>query len=450
MATAEELKSFEALEAWDTEHVIHPQLVLDDNLTPVVMVEGDGVYVRDIRGREYLDATGSGLWLGQVGHGRKELAEAARSQLEKLEFFGSFWNYTNEPAIELSRRLVELATPGLNRVYYTTGGAESNEIAMMMARLYHYRRGEEQRTVILARERGYHGITYGARAATGVDMYHIGVGPLPEGFVHLRAPDPYRIEDCTNVCLEELEATIERIGASRIAAMIGEPILGVGGMLVPPDDYWPRVQELLHSHGILLMLDEVVSGYGRTGTWWGAEQWGLEPDFLNTAKGLTSGYFPLGAVIVRDSVAEVVMGGEGFANGFTYTGHPTGCAIALKNLDIIVSEGLLENAHEVGAYLLSRLEELLELPIVGHVRGRGLMLGIELVEDKETKAPATALGKAIGQMFVSETGVFVRNVFNSLVLSPPLVFEKQHCDQVVDALRSVLERSEPDGTIRPA
>jgi PLP-dependent transaminase len=448
VAATDSVERARSLQQWDLDHIIHPQLVLEEKLEPVVIVEGDGVYVRDISGREYLDATGSALWCGQVGHGRKEIAEAARDQYERLEFFGSFWNYTNEPAIELSRRLVELAPPGLEQVYFTAGGGESNEIAMLMARLYHHRRGDMDRHVILARKRGYHGITYGARAATGVDMYHVGVGPLPEGFVHLTAPDPYRMENCTDDCIAELEETIERIGPDRIAAMIGEPIPGVGGMLVPPDDYWPRVHEVLKRHGILLMLDEVVSGYGRTGTWWAAQQWGVEPDFLNTAKGLTSGYFPLGAVLVRDSVAEVVMGGEGFVNGFTYTGHPVGCVIGLTNLDILERERLIDNAREMGAYLLRGLETLLDLPVVGEVRGRGLMLGIELVEDKETKEPATDLGKALGARFVRDTGVFVRNVFNALVLSPPFTFQEEHCDAVVAALRSVLERCEPDGTIR--
>jgi putrescine aminotransferase len=448
VATTDSRQRAGSLRNWDLEHVIHPQLVLEEQLQPVIMVGGDDVYVTDIDGRRYLDATGSGLWLGQIGHGRKEIAEVAAAQLEQMEFFGSFWNYTNEPAIELSRRLVELATPGLEQVYFTAGGGESNEIAMMMARLYHHRRGETDRHVILARKRGYHGITYGARAATGVEMYHHGVGPLPDGFVHLMAPDPYRMENCTDACVAELEETIERIGPNKIAAMIGEPIPGVGGMLVPPDDYWPRMHEVLKSHGILLMLDEVVSGYGRTGTWWGAQQWGVEPDFLNSAKGLTSGYFPLGAVIVRNSVAEVVMGGEGFPNGFTYTGHPVGCAIGLKNLEIVEREDLIDNAREMGAYLLKGLETLLDLPVVGEVRGRGLMLGIELVTDKETKEPATDLGKALGARFVPETGVFVRNVFNALVLSPPFTFQREHCDAVVDALRTMLERSEPDGTIR--
>jgi putrescine aminotransferase len=443
-----QLKKPEALAAWDQEHIIHPQLVRPPTISPVVMAEGDGVVVRDVFGREYLDATGSGVWCGQVGHGRAELADVARRQIEKLEFFCSFWNYTNEPAILLSERLAELATRGLDQVYYTTGGSESNEIAMLLARQYHFRRGEPDRTIILSRKRGYHGITYGARAATGVEMYHQEVGPLPEGFVHLTAADPYRMEDCTDFCVRELEETIARLGAQNIAAMIGEPIPAVGGMLVPPDDYWPRMHGVLKEHGILLMSDEVVSGYGRTGTWWGVDQWGVEPDFLNTAKGITSGYFPLGAVLVRGEIADVVMGGDGFPNGFTYTGHPLGCAIALANLDIIEREELLANAERMGSYLLRGLQTLLDLPVVGEVRGRGLMLGIELVEDTESKTPAFALGKAVGQRFVHDTGVFVRNVFNSLVLSPPLIFDEADCDRVVEALRFMLERCEPDGTIR--
>jgi adenosylmethionine-8-amino-7-oxononanoate aminotransferase len=443
-----QLPDAKTLEGWDRKHIIHPQFPRDSAATPVVMVEGSGVFVRDINGRQYLDATGSGVWCGQVGHGRRELADVGREQLERMEFFCSFWNYTNDQSVRLSQRLADLATPGLDNVYYTMGGSESTEIAILIARQYHYRRGDPARTIIISRDRAYHGITYAARAATGVEMYHKEVGPLPGDFVHLSAADPYRMPDCTDFCVNELERMIARLGANNIAAMIGEPIPAVGGMLVPPDDYWPRMHEVLKEHGILLIFDEVVSGYGRTGTWWGAQQWGIEPDFLSTAKGITSGYFPLGAVLVRDSIAEVVTRGDGFPNGFTYTGHPVGCAIALKNLEIIERESLLENAEKMGRYLLNGLETLLDLPVVGEVRGRGLMLGIELVEDKVSKTPAVTLGKALGERFVPETGVFVRNVFNSLVLSPPLIFSESDCDAVVDALRSMLERSEPDGTIR--
>jgi adenosylmethionine-8-amino-7-oxononanoate aminotransferase len=441
--------TLEELRAFDAAHNIHPQLAPTPETRPTMMVTGRGARLYDSTGTEYLDATG-GLWLAQVGHGRRELAEAAREQMERLEFFASFWDFTNEPAARLTKRLLELATPGMGYVYYTAGGGESNEIAIMMARLYHHRRGEHGRHVILSRQSAYHGVTYGARAATGLDVFHVGVGPLPEGFVHLTAPHPYRVESCTDTCVSELEETIERIGAGRIAAMIGEPVMGVGGMVVPPDDYWPRVRDVLRRHGILLILDEVVTAYGRTGTWFGAEQWGLEPDFLSTAKGLTSGYIPLGAVIVRDTVGDVIVSEDGFVSGFTYTGHPTACAVALRNLELIDSEGLLENAREMGAYLLEGLRSLLELPVVGDVRGLGLMLGIELVTDKATKEPALELGKQLGERFFRETGVIVRTIGSTLIFSPPLVFTRDDCDEVIGAVRSMLERCDVDETLRPA
>jgi len=426
------------LRRWDGEHIIHPQYVPSDAQWPRIMVRGSGARLYDDAGREYLDATG-GLWLAQVGHGRRELAEAARAQMEQLEYFASFWDFTNMPAIRLGRRLLEIAPAGFEGIYYTTGGSESNEIAMMMSRMFHARSGAPERTIILSRRSGYHGITYGARAATGIDAFHVDVGPLPADFVHLLAPRPYHMPTCTDDCVAELERTIEQLGAGRIAAMVGEPIMGVGGMVVPPEDYWPRMHAVLRRHGILLILDEVVTGFGRTGTWFGCEQWGIVPDLLVTAKGITSGYMPLGAVLVTAPIRDVVTS-SGFSSGFTYTGHPTSCAVALRNLELIEAEGLRDNARELGAYLLGRFRELLELPCVGDVRGRGLMLGIELVKDQATREPDPELGAMLGERFMDEAGVIIRNIENALIFSPPLVFTRADCDQVVDAVRMMLER----------
>jgi len=402
------------------------------------MVTGRGSRLRDARGREYLDATG-GLWLAQVGHGRSELAAAAKEQMESLEYFASFWDFANEPAARLSHRLMDLS-PGLEAVYFTTGGSESNEIAIMMARLYHARQGAARRTVILARKKGYHGVTFAARAATGIDAFHADVGPLPGDFVHLTPPEPYRLENCTDVCVAELEETIESIGPDRIAAMLAEPVMGMAGMVAPPDDYWPRVEAVLRKHGILLILDEVVTAYGRTGVWFAAEHWNLKPDMISTAKGLTSGYLPLGATLVSKDIRDAMLQDAGFVSGFTYNGHPTCCAVALANLEIIENENLLDNARDTGSYLLSRLRELLELPMVGDVRGLGLMLGLELVLDKQTKEPATELGALLGEQFTAETGVIVRSVGNNLIFSPPLVFTHEDCDEVVTAARQMLEK----------
>ena len=323
-----------------------------------------------------------------------------------------------------------------------------------MARYHHHRRGESDRTWILSRSKAYHGIGYGSGTATGYDFYHTGFGPMLPHVRHLTPPWPYRTElfdggDPTDFCLAELERTIDELGAGNIAAMIGEPIMGVAGMIVPPDDYWPRVSELLRSHGILLIMDEVVSAYGRVGEWFAASRFGVEPDLITTAKGITSGYIPLGAVLVADHVAETLGREDGFPMGFTYNGHPTACAVALGNLDIIEREGLLERAMQIGGYLLSGLETLSDLEIVGEVRGVGMMLAVELVADRDTREPLPE-AEQLQDIIRRETGVIVRNCAHSLVLSPPLVLSEPEAARVVEAMRSVLERTTPDGRVRPA
>lgn len=441
-----------ALAAADRAHIIHPYLPSSTD-ERVVMVAGDGCTLTDSEGREYLDATG-GLWLAQVGHGRQELAAAAAAQIEQLEYFTSFWEFSNDRAIELAQRLTGLAPGRLDHVYFTSGGSEGNEAAIKMARYHHHRRGESDRTWILSRDKAYHGIGYGSGTATGYDFYHTGFGPMLPHVKHLTPPWPYRSElfsgqDPTDFCLAELERTIDELGAGKIAAMIGEPIMGVAGMIVPPDDYWPRVSELLRSHGILLIMDEVVSAYGRVGEWFAASRFGVEPDLITTAKGITSGYIPLGAVLVAGHVAESLGREEGFPMGFTYNGHPTACAVALGNLDIIEREGLLDRAMEVGGHLLSGLRTLSDLEIVGEVRGVGMMLAVELVADRETREPLPD-AEQLQDVIRRETGVIVRNCAHSLVLSPPLVMSEGEADRVVEAMRSVLERTTPDGRVRAA
>ncbi len=439
------------LAAKDRALLIHPYLPgsVEER---VVMTEGSGCRLRDAEGREYLDATG-GLWLAQIGHGRAEIADVAAAQMRRLEYFTGFWEFSNDRAIELAERLVDLAPALLHHVYLTSGGSEANEAAIRMARYFHHRRGEEGRNWILARRSAYHGIGYGSGSASGLPIYHEGFEPMLPHVRHLTPPWPYRAElfdgrDPTDFCLDELERTIEELGPGRIAAMIGEPVMGVGGMLVPPADYWPRVRELLSAHGILLILDEVVTAFGRTGSWFAAEHFGVDPDLLVTAKGITSGYVPLGAVLVSAPVAEALAREHGFPVGFTYYGHPTACAVALKNLEIIEREGLLARARDTGAYLLDRLAGLAELPVVGEVRGLGMMLGIELVADKRTREPIS-MHSAPHDVIRRETGVLVRDCAHTLVLSPPLVMTREEADEVAAAVRSVLERVSPDGSIAP-
>ncbi len=409
----------------DVAHVIHPHAVIGRPEEPVVFVRGEGARLWDAAGNEYVDGT-CGLWVCPVGHGRAELAEAARRQMEQLEYYASFWNFSNSPAIELAERLSRIGPPGLDRVFFTNGGSEGIETAFKLARLAWHAQDRRERTVILTRKLAYHGVSYGALGATGIPPLRDGFEPLPGDFVHLTAPYPYQ-GTTTDELVDELERTIEAIGAERIAAFVGEPVIGVGGMIPPHDDYWPRVAEVLRRHDILLILDEVVTAYGRTGTWFAAEHWQLRPDVVVTAKALTSGYFPLGAVLVSDRMVEL-LDGVAFRHGFTYNGHPTGCAVALANLELIEREGLLDRARTLGARLAELLKELEALPTVAEARVFGLMAGLELhVED------AAELSERIRR-----AGVIVRATGRKLVMSPPLVIEQGDLDRIVDVLQEEL------------
>jgi adenosylmethionine-8-amino-7-oxononanoate aminotransferase len=413
----------------DTRRIVHPHAVIGHPRPPVVFVDGKGARLRDSDGREYIDGT-CGLWVCPVGHGRTELAEAARRQMERLEYYASFWEFSNEPSIELAAQLVELAPPGIERVFYTNGGSEGSESALKLARLAWHAQGSPERTIVLTRSMAYHGVSYGALAATGIPPLRAGFGELAPGFEQLSVPYPFR-GTTTDGLIQELEERIESVGAEHIAAFIGEPVIGVGGMVPPHDDYWPRVQEVLRRHGILFILDEVVTGFGRTGAWFAAEHWGgLEPDLVVTAKGLTSGYFPLGAVLIGERVA-AMLDGVAFRHGFTYNGHPTGCAVALENLAIIEREGLVPRAAELGERLLAGLRELERLPAVLEARGFGMMAGLELdVEDAAELADR-----------IRAAGVIVRATAQKLVLSPPLVIEEDDLDRLVSVIGEELART---------
>ena len=394
----------------------------------LVMARGEGVHVWDEAGRRYLDATAS-LWCVNVGHGRAEIADAVARQLRELASYSAFGAFASRPALDLAERLAAIAPPGIDHVFYTNGGSEGIETAIKLARLSWTSAGQPDRNIVLSRKMAYHGVGYGSLSATGIPPLREGFGPLADGFVHLTAPYPLRVPDCTETCIAELEETIARLGPGRIAAMIGEPVLGVAGMIPPPDDYWPRVSAVLRQHGILLILDEIVTAYGRTGSWFAAERWGGVPaDLIVTAKGLTSGYVPMGAVLIGDRVMELLDGAR-FSHGFTYNGHPTGAAVALRNLDIIEREGLLARATEQGGRLVSALREAEGLPAVAEVRGVGLMAGVELVEPADGAELAAR---------IRGRGAIVRATGQKLVLSPPLVIEAEQIDRLAEIIVSEL------------
>jgi putrescine aminotransferase len=437
----------EQIEAWDREHVIHPWSFSGPSL---MIARGKGSSYWDVDGREYLDALG-GIQLCEVGHGREELAQVAAQQMAELEYAPMFWNFGNERAAELAHRLVELAPDGIEQVFFTQGGSESCESAIKMARLYHHLRGEPERTYILSLSHSYHGMTYGALSASGLSGLKVGFGELPGGFYHLTTPYPYHEElyggeNAFDYCLRELEETMARLGADRVAAFIGEPVLTVGGVIVPPPEYWRAVTEICSRHGILLIADEVVTAFGRLAEWFASPSFGMQPDLIATAKGLTSGYVPLGAVLATPEVGDTLREAEtGFMHGYTFCGHPVACAVALANLDIIERERLGENAERVGAHMLEGLRTLLDLPVVGDVRGAGLLASVELVADKEIRNPLEVRRQEIADRIRDEEGVIVRSIYQNVIIAPCLVLTDEEADRIVDALRRVLETTGIDG-----
>lgn len=412
----------------DRAHVVHPHSVFGKPPDPLIVDRAEGALLWDVDGKEYIDGT-CGLWQCAVGHGRKELADVAAAQMQRLEFYTSFWDFSNEPAIRLAARLAALAPEGLSHAFFTNGGSEGVETAVKAVRLAWHAQGRPERTVILSRKSAYHGMGAASLAATGIPPLKEGFGPLAPDFVHLAAPHEYLLGDnATGQLLEGLERTIAEIGPDKIAAMIAEPVIGVGGMIVPPADYWQGVQEILARHGILLILDEVVTAYGRTGSWFAAQHYGITADVIVTAKAITSGYVPMGAVLLGDRLLDM-LDGTSFRHGFTYNGHPVGAAVALANLDIIEREGLLERATVVGRLMLDELLPLTSLPHVAEVRGIGLMLGIELAEGDAAHVSERARA----------AGVIVRATGQKIVLSPPLVITEEQARRVTDVVSEALQ-----------
>ncbi|WP_321847151.1 aminotransferase family protein [Paraburkholderia bannensis] len=429
------MRTVDELIGLDRRHVVHPHLPLTTT-NRTIFTRGKGCKLWDAEGRQYLDATG-GLWLAQIGHGREEIAEVAARQMKQLEYFTCFWDFTNDKAIELVERLAQMAPGDLEMSFFTSGGSEGDDAAIKTARYYHYMRGERRRTWILSRKNAYHGLAYGGGTATGFAEMNEGTGYWY-----------FDGQNITEFCVAELESTITQIGPENIAAMIAEPIMGVGGMIIPPDDYWPRMAEVLRKHGILLIFDEVVTAFGRAGRWFATERFGVSPDILVTAKGISSGYIPLGAVLMTRDVADTVRQGHGYPVGYTYSGHPVACAIALENLRILNDEGLVDRANDTGRYIAEQLATLLKHPNIGEIRQMGLGIALELVVDKETRRPLPDAASRIPDIIRDETGVIVRiSSAQNLVLSPPLTFSRDEANQAVEAVSRVLMRLKPDGTV---
>ncbi len=427
---------------------LHPLQHPSKHADPLVVERAEGVWLYTTDGRKVLDGM-AGLWNVNAGYGRAELADAARDQMLKVAYTSNYVGMTTVPAAELAHRLAGFAHPTLNTTFFASGGSEANDSAFKTARYYWKRLGKPDKFKIIARRGAYHGITLAATFATGLERYHKMFGPPVPGFVHVAAPNPYRFdgdrregETVGQAAARAIEDAIVREGPETVAAVIAEPIQGVGGVIVPPDDYFPAVRAVCDRYAVLLIADEVITGFGRTGAWFGGRHWDLRPDLLVFAKGVTSGYLPLGGVQISDAVRDAIWNApeaETWMHGYTYSGHATACAVGLKNLEILEREGLPERARQMGERLRRGLETLREFPAVGDVRGRGLLCGVELVKDRETRAPDEALAAKVAGALL-QRGVRTRAVgASTLAFSPPLIISADEIDLIVKTLGAVLD-----------
>ena len=448
----------------DAAHLIHPVTSPKDlaNGDLRVIVEGDGLFIKDDKGNTLIDGF-AGLWCVAVGHGRKEIADAIAEQLATLEYGTTFHGQSHPKAIELAEKLSQMFDPsyGLNHVMFSSGGSEANETNFKMVRLYWALKGENRRKTIVARNHGYHGLTIATMTATGIMPMRWNFGPDASGFDHIPAPYCYRCDlnktfpSCGLACADALEEYVIAQGVDSVGAFIAEPVIGAGGIIPPPPGYFTRIREICDKYGILLILDEVVTGFGRTGTMFGAQQFEVRPDIVTLAKGITSGYQPLGASVISDEIWDTISTKLAdrmpVSHGFTYSGHPVCCAAALANIGIIEKEGLAENARVVGDHLMARLKELESFDSVGEVRGLGLMAGIELVADKESKRgfqdPHRACERVEHEAW--ERGLYCRAMGVEVVgLAPPLTMDTETVDRMVDILGDSIEAMEADILVR--
>jgi adenosylmethionine-8-amino-7-oxononanoate aminotransferase len=428
--------------ARDLATLIHPLHDPAAHRAAHVWVEGRGALLIDADGKEYIDGL-SGLWNVALGHGRRDLAEVACQQMETLAYASGYCGSSSVPAIELAERLARLAPSSVNRFFFTSGGAEANESAFKVARSYWKLRGKTDKTKVISRDLGYHGLTLAAMSATGMSPYWSLFEPRVPGFIHVPAPYPYRAAhsggDTYGIAVaNELEQAILREGADTVAMFVAEPVIGVGGVIVPPDDYFPRIREICTRYDVLLAADEVITGFGRTGKWFGLEHWGVVPDVVQFAKVVTSGYFPLGGIGVSDAIARVLdESGQPWMHAHTYTAHPAGCAVALKTLRIIEEENLVAEAARKGTHLIEALRaRLASHPHVGEIRGKGLMCAVEFVKDRETKA-AFAPEDRVGARIHAEAqvrGLFSRVRGDVFVLAPPFVTPDDLLDRIAESL----------------
>ncbi len=439
----------DALAAYDLAHIIHPQFNATDHRDAVIYASGSGAVLTDVHGHEYIDGLSS-LWNVAVGHGRAELGEAAAAQMSELAFSNSYTGYANIPSIRLTQKLLSLVSPNMAGVFYANSGSEANDMAIKAVRYFWFVSGSPKKLKIISRADAYHGGTMAATAITGMAPFHKGFGPEPPAFVQVPTCYPYRCQWCSNKpsctleCADNVEATILSEGSDTVAAVIAEPVHGAGGVIPPDPGYWPRLREICDRHDVLLVADEVITGFGRTGRWFGLEHWGIQADVMTFAKAITSAYVPLSGFVVSQRIQDAIHAAPAdakFMIGCTNAGHPTACAVALRNLQIIEDERLVERADHMGRRLNDGLARLTEMPNVGKVRGLGLMAAVEVVADKSSREPFAA-AEAIGPKLVRamrDRGVITRAKGESILFAPPLVITEAQIDTMINVTADAID-----------
>jgi putrescine aminotransferase len=442
------------LQRADSAHYLHP--FTDHGALSAhgarVIVRGEGIYLWDSEGRRLLDGM-SGLWCVNVGYGRKEIADAAYAQMQELPFYNSFFQTTNIAAVRLAETLAELAPPSFNRVFFTGSGSEAADTIVRMVRRYWDLMGEPDRDVIISRQNAYHGSTMAGASLGGMAGMHAQGGlPIP-GIVHIGQPHYFDSQGDVSPgqfgveAAGWLEQRIQELGPHKVAAFMAEPVQGAGGVIIPPSTYWPEIQRICDKYGILLVTDEVICGFGRLGHWFGAEYFGVKPDLMSFAKGVTSGYIPLGGVMVGDRVADVLVrkGGE-FNHGFTYSGHPVACAAALANIAVMRADRLVERVRDdTGPYLRDRFASLGTHPLVGYQDTCGFVAGLNLVKEKAEDPreslrfdPHLGVGMLCrGHLF--DNGMIMRAVGERMIIAPPLVMTRAQIDEMIALIRHCLD-----------
>ncbi|NMY90455.1 MULTISPECIES: aspartate aminotransferase family protein [Pseudomonadaceae] len=411
-----------------------------------IITRAEGVHLWDSEGQRILDGM-AGLWCVNVGYGREELVEAASRQMRELPYYNLFFQTAHPPALELAKAIAELAPEGMNHVFFTGSGSEANDTVLRLVRHYWATKGQPEKRVVIGRWNGYHGSTLAGASLGGMAAMHEQGGLLPD-IVHI--PQPYWFGEGGEMSPEEfgiwaadqLERKILEVGEERVAAFIAEPIQGAGGVIVPPESYWPRVRQILAKYDILFIADEVICGFGRTGEWFGSQYYGNAPDLMPIAKGLTSGYVPMGGVVVRDEVVRVLDEGGEFYHGFTYSGHPVAAAVALENIRILRDEGIVDRVRSTTApYLQKRWAELADHPLVGETRGVGMVAALELVRDKKTRSRYEGGAGMLCREHCFRNGLVMRAVGDTMIIAPPLVITPESIDELVTLARLSLDQT---------